>query len=67
MWVVAFNWQENQDHSPFASKLIEAFESEKEFISPGKIYSYVRGNTTVPILKKFGKHEVTGDFLLKVK
>lgn len=60
-------WKEDQDHSPFASKLIMAFENEKEFISPGKIYSYVRGNTTAPILKKFGKHEVTGDFLLKVK
>ena len=47
-------------------KLIKAFENEKEFISPGKIYSYVRGSTTKPILKKFGKHEVTGDFLLKV-
>ena len=59
-------WKENQSHSPFASKLIEAFNSEQEFISPGKIFSYVRGNTTMPILKKFGKHEVTGDFLLKV-
>ena len=59
-------WKENQSHSPFASKLIEAFNSERDFISPGKIFSYVRGNTTMPILKKFGKHEVTGDFLLKV-
>ena len=61
------HWKEDQEHSPFASKLIKAFKNEKEFISPGKIYSYVRGNTTKPILKKFGKHEVTGDFLLKVK
>lgn len=60
-------WKPNEKHSPFADKLIKAFENEKEFISPGKIYSYVRGNTTTPILKKFGKHEVTGDFLLKVK
>ncbi|MBT8260716.1 MAG: caspase family protein, partial [Bacteroidia bacterium] len=59
-------WKDSQKHSPFASKLIKAFNNEKEFISPGKIFSYVRGNTTTPILKKFGKHEVTGDFLLKV-
>jgi len=59
-------WNNSLDHSPFASKLIKALEDEKEFISPGKIYSYVRGNATKPILKKFGKHETTGDFLLKV-
>jgi len=59
-------WKDNQEHSPFASKLLKAFNNEKVFISPGKIFSYVRGNTTTPILKKFGKHEVTGDFLLKV-
>lgn len=59
-------WDNSLNHSPFANKLIKAFENEKDFISPGKIYSYVRGNATKPILKKFGKHEVTGDFLLKV-
>ncbi|MGK0307923.1 MAG: hypothetical protein ACI8RP_000879 [Urechidicola sp.] len=59
-------WKPNEKHSPFADKLIKAFEQEKEFISPGKIYSYVKGSATMPILKKFGKHEVTGDFLLKV-
>lgn len=58
-------WNNSLDHSPFANKLIKAFEQESEFISPGKIYSYVLGNTTKPIFKKFGKHEVTGDFLLK--
>ncbi|BAO74629.1 caspase domain-containing protein [Winogradskyella sp. PG-2] len=59
-------WSNSLNHSPFADKLLKAFENEKDFISPGKIYSYVRGNTTKPILKKFGKHEPTGDFLLKV-
>lgn len=60
-------WNNSLDHSPFASKLIKSLEEEDKFISPGRIYSYVRGNTTTPILKKFGKHEVTGDFLLKAK
>lgn len=58
-------WNNSLDHSPFASKLLKAFETEKDFISPGKIFSFVRGNTTTPILKQFGKHEPTGDFLLK--
>lgn len=60
-------WNNSLNHSPFASKLLKAFDTEKDFISPGKIYSYVRGNATEPILKKFGKHEATGDFLLQVK
>jgi hypothetical protein len=60
-------WNNSLDHSPFASKLLKAFDTEKDFISPGKIYSYVRGNATEPILKKFGKHDVTGDFLLAVQ
>ncbi|RNC86715.1 MAG: caspase family protein [Winogradskyella sp.] len=57
-------WDDSRDHSPFADKLIKALEEEEKFISPGKIFSYVRGNATLPILKKFGKHEVTGDFLI---
>ena len=60
-------WDDSLDHSPFADKLIDALQEEETFISPGKIFSYVRGNRTKPILKKFGKHEVTGDFLLKVQ
>ena len=60
-------WKDSQKHSPFADKFIKALNKEKDFISPGKIFSYVRGNATTPILKRFGKHEVTGDFLLKVK
>ena len=59
-------WKDSETHSPFASKLIKAFKDEKEFISPGKIFSYVQGNATLPILKQFGKHETRGDFLLKV-
>ncbi|NRB61096.1 MAG: caspase family protein [Winogradskyella sp.] len=59
-------WNNSLDHSPFANKFIKALENEKEFISPGKIIQYLRGNATRPILKKFGKHEVTGDFLLQV-
>jgi len=59
-------WSNSLDHSPFANKLLSAFENEKDFISPGKIYSYVRGNVTKPILKTFGKHDTTGDFLLEV-
>jgi len=59
-------WKNSEKHSPFADKLIKAFKIEKEFISPGKIFSFVQGNATTPILKKFGKHETRGDFLLKV-
>ncbi|WP_282134730.1 caspase family protein [Seonamhaeicola maritimus] len=59
-------WKDSQKHSPFADKLIKALNAEKHFISPGKIFSYVQGNATTPILKQFGKHEVRGDFLLKV-
>ncbi len=59
-------WKNSVNHSPFATKLILALEKEKQFISPGKLFSYVKGNTTKPILKKFGKHENAGDFLLKV-
>jgi hypothetical protein len=58
-------WIDSQKHSPFADKLIKAFKAEHNFISPGKIFSYVQGNATTPILKKFGKHESRGDFLLK--
>ena len=60
-------WNPNDNHSPFANKLINALNSENDFISPGRIFSYVQGNATTPILKKFGKHEPRGDFLLKVK
>ena len=59
-------WIDSQEHSPFADKLIKALKSEQEFISPGKIFSYVQGNATTPILKKFGKHDPRGDFLMKV-
>ncbi|GAB5565948.1 MAG: hypothetical protein Wins2KO_30110 [Winogradskyella sp.] len=59
-------WNNSLDHSPFADKLIKALESENEFISPGKMYSYVVGNATTPILKKFGNHQTRGDFLVKV-
>ncbi|WP_406685480.1 caspase family protein [Seonamhaeicola sp. MEBiC1930] len=60
-------WKDSQKHSPFADKLIKALNTEKQFISPGKIFSYVQGNATTPILKQFGKHEARGDFLIKVK
>lgn len=60
-------WIDSKEHSPFADKLIKALQAEQNFISPGKIFSYVQGNATTPILKKFGKHEPRGDFLLKVK
>ncbi|MTE28250.1 caspase family protein [Winogradskyella ouciana] len=59
-------WNNSLDHSPFADKLITALENEDDFLSPGKIYSYVRGNATTPILKEFGRHHPRGDFLLKV-
>ncbi|MEE9408422.1 MAG: caspase family protein [Polaribacter sp.] len=59
-------WKDSEDHSPFASKLIKALSEEKEFISPGKIFSFMDGNATEPLLKKFGKHKPRGDFLLKV-
>ncbi|MFN3909360.1 MAG: caspase family protein [Flavobacterium sp.] len=60
-------WNASQNHSPFAEKILTALKQEKEFISPGKLYAYVRGNATLPVLKKFGKHETNGDFLLEVK
>ncbi len=60
-------WKDSEDHSPFASKLIKALKSEKQFLSPGRVFSYLLGNATTPILKQFGKHEARGDFLLKVK
>lgn len=59
-------WNDTDDHSPFASKLIKAFSEEKDFISPGKIFSYMHGNATEPLLKKFGEHKPRGDFLMKV-
>ena len=59
-------WIDSQEHSPFADKLIKALKSEQEFISPGKIFSYVQGNAPTPILKKFGTHDPRGDFLMKV-
>ncbi|KQC33332.1 hypothetical protein AAU57_08405 [Nonlabens sp. YIK11] len=64
---VFFNKNTNLDHSPFATNLLQALEVEDEFLSPGKIFSFVRGNTTRPILTKFGKNEANGDFLVKVK
>jgi ABC-type uncharacterized transport system substrate-binding protein len=59
-------WNNSLDHSPFASKLIKALEEENEFVSPGKIFSYLQGNATEPVLKKFGSHEERGDFLIPV-
>ena len=59
-------WNNSLDHSPFASKLIKALEEENEFVSPGKIFSYLQGNATEPVLKKFGSHEPRGDFLVPV-
>ncbi|GAB2766907.1 hypothetical protein GCM10010465_10430 [Actinomadura fibrosa] len=59
-------WNNSLDHSPFAKKLIKAFEEENEFISPGKIFTYLQGNATETVLKKFGSHEPRGDFLLPV-
>ena len=59
-------WNDSDEHSPFASKLIKAFSEEKDFISPGKIFSYMHGNATEPLLKKFGNHKPRGDYLLKV-
>lgn len=59
-------WDNSLDHSPFANKLIETLKKEKEFISPGKLYSAIEANATEPVLKRFGKHEERGDFLLKV-
>lgn len=59
-------WNNTLNHSPFASKLIKALEEEDQFISPGKMFSYLQGNATEPVLKKFGSHEPRGDFLLPV-
>ena len=59
-------WDTSLDHSPFADKLIKVLKKEKQFISPGKIFSAMEGNATEPILKQFGSHDVRGDFLIKV-
>jgi len=60
-------WSNSLDHSPFANRLIKALTEEKLFISPGKLYVAMAGNATESQLKRFGKHEENGDFLLKVK
>jgi len=59
-------WNNSSNHSPFAKRILQALEDEKEFTSPGKLYSYLIGNATEPYLKRFGKHEEKGDFILKV-
>ena len=59
-------WNNSLNHSPFANKLIKSLKNEKEFLSPGRLFSQLEGNITEPFLKRFGKHDVTGDFLLKV-
>ena len=59
-------WNNSLNHSPFAKRIIHALEEEKSFISPGKLYSSLQGNATEPYLKRFGKHEENGDFILKV-
>ena len=59
-------WNDSLDHSPFADKLINSLETEASFISPGKIFSAMEANITEPFLKQFGKHEVRGDFVIKV-
>jgi len=55
------------NHSPFANKLITIFENEKSFLTPGKIYKYLEGNITEPVLKYFGKNETRSDFIIKAK
>ena len=59
-------WKNSLTHSPFADKLIKILENQKDFISPGILFSALEGNATEPFLKQFGKHEERGDFLLKV-
>lgn len=59
-------WSNSLDHSPFANRLIKALKEETSFISPGKLYAAMAGNATEPQLKRFGKHEENGEFLLKV-
>jgi hypothetical protein len=59
-------WNNSLNHSPFADKLLGILSSETEFISPGKLFERLQANITEPTLKQFGKHELMGDFLLKV-
>ena len=59
-------WKNSLTHSPFADKLIKTLENQKDFISPGILFSALEGNATEPFLKQFGKHDERGDFLLKV-
>ena len=59
-------WNNSLNHSPFADKLIQALNVEKNFTSPGKLLSALEGNATTPILKQFGKHEAGADFLIAV-
>jgi hypothetical protein len=60
-------WTSSLNHSPFANKLISVLENESSFLTPGKIYKYLEGNITEPVLKQFGKHEAKSDFFMKVK
>lgn len=61
------HWSMDLQHSPFAGKLIVALREEEEFFSPGKIYEYLEGNVTEPILKQFGtQHHPRGDFIIPV-
>jgi hypothetical protein len=59
-------WDDSKNHSPFAAKIISALSDEQAFICPGKLFNAVDGNASESVLRKFGDHEVRGDFLLKV-
>lgn len=60
-------WGTNNAHSPFALKLIESLSTTTDFTSPGRLYKAVEGNATEPVLRRFGKHEERGDFILPVQ
>ncbi len=59
-------WTNTLQHSPFAEKLIYTLNKEKNFITPGKLYTAMEGNITEPFLKQFGQQEPRGDFILPV-
>ena len=60
-------WKKGEKHSPFAEKLIKALTEEKDFTCPGRMYEFLKGNITKPILKPFYGHKADGDFLVEVR
>ncbi|MCB9246507.1 MAG: caspase family protein [Flavobacteriales bacterium] len=59
-------WFSGAGHSPFADKILESLEQTADFSSPGRLFRDLETNATEPVLRKFGKHEERGDFIMRV-